>query len=680
MHAAYRTAALTVGLAIAYGLYCPPVQAQVGACCLGQGVCVETDATDCANVGGLYGGDGSQCPTQFPVVVHLNSPSTNLYLMPAVDCDNVGARGSGCVPGPLIDAWITSPPDIGPDSCHEFGGGVPESPPLPADFFGPGSDPFEGQVCLRGEPLGPTTWGFCETADTLIIRHADPFDPCDRLLTDPVPVGSEIVQLNLVSTAPIVVTYWGGMDPELWDVTMTLSPQDPIPGQLSATKTHCNGGTYDSFLPVQPRFTFTRVDPPGGTVIYDPDQNGVPPVYLQGSGTPWVLDLDPGLSVEPDPPPCTDFHPGVEDLEPTLDCPLPNQTRETVQLFGPAMMWTLEPAVVCLDAPLPGDCDPGALIDAWQTADPGSGEPTCHTFGLGSESPAIPPDFFEPGSEPFTGAVCLAGEPLGPTPFGQYEDADTLILRNADPFDRCEIPDPNERLVDIEIVALNLHSIEPITVFVFGAPTLWDVAVDLSTVPPPAGTLGATKTHCNGGTYNSELFVQPRFTFTKVAGPGEPVGSSRQLDTGLEGIQPIQLGTLDDPPWVSDIHPLFGPDSPWCTDFHPGLDDPAAPTDCDCNLNTVRDVCDIESGTSTDCNANIVPDECESVSGGDYDNDGDVDPDDFTSFEQCLGGPGVLPGGLPECLGLCLDAFDEDTDGDVDLQDFGGFTQHFAGP
>ncbi|MCP4593702.1 MAG: hypothetical protein GY842_23445 [bacterium] len=252
------------------------------------------------------------------------------------------------------------------------------------------------------------------------------------------------------------------------------------------------------------------------------------------------------------------------------------------------------------------DCIPGDLIDAWATHPFGDGMDTCHQFGGIPESPPIPADFFGPGSEPFEGQVCLMGEPLTGTPWGDWEVADTLVLRSADPFDRCEVPSPDERVVDIEIVALNLRSIEPITVMINAMPTQWDVSVDLSDTPAPMGQLGARKTHCNGGTYWSTLPVQPRFTFSRVDIPGE----IQVLDTALHGIAPVMLQQPDHP-WVSDADPQLFLDSPYCTDFHPAIDDPEQTVDCDCQTNGIADECDLAAGTSSDCNANGIPDECD---------------------------------------------------------------------
>ncbi|NOS99931.1 MAG: hypothetical protein HOP29_04830 [Phycisphaerales bacterium] len=269
-----------------------------------------------------------------------------------------------------------------------------------------------------------------------------------------------------------------------------------------------------------------------------------------------------------------------------------------VHVIGPPTQcpWPIGPA------PSAG-CIPNQFIDAWTSPPDGQ---MCHNFGV-TDSPPIPADFFGPGSDPFFGAVCFAGQPFGSTPFGEFGMADTLIRRTSDPFDRCALPSPDPVDVPIEIVALNLASVQPITVtFISDPPQMWNVHVGLSQVPSPQGQLTARKTHCNGGTYTSSLPVQPLFTFTRV----DPPMNSLPLDTGLEGILPVLLQQSQPFPWVSDIDPNFGYDGDLCTDFHPGIEEPGASTDCDCQNNGLLDRCEIEGGLP-DTNANGVPDECD---------------------------------------------------------------------
>lgn len=147
-----------------------------------------------------------------------------------------------------------------------------ESPPggashidisLPSDFFGPGSDPFDGTVALRGKSLVDNT-----IADDLEWDAIPPGGRSmivERLATAVLPgIGSydtvpiEIIALRLVSVEPIVVTY-GGIDPELWDLEVTLSSYEEQPeGMMTIHQEYDNGGTYTGEFPVIPRLTFTR--------------------------------------------------------------------------------------------------------------------------------------------------------------------------------------------------------------------------------------------------------------------------------------------------------------------------------------------------------------------------------------------------------------------------------------
>ncbi|MFQ5491397.1 MAG: hypothetical protein ACE5GE_11815, partial [Phycisphaerae bacterium] len=97
----------------------------------------------------------------------------------------------------------------------------------------------------------------------------------------------------------------------------------------------------------------------------------------------------------------------------------------------------------------------------------------------------------------------------------------------------------------------------------------------------------------------------------------------------------------------------------------------------DCNTNGIPDATDIASGTSFDCNANAVPDECETITLWDFNNDSLIDVADHTAFADCIGGPTAGPNGPPECVNMCLDAFDADVSGTIDLKDFGDFGRQF---
>jgi hypothetical protein len=168
----------------------------------------------------------------------------------------------------------------------EFDFGAPPGPPLPADFFGPGSDPFDGVVAFEGNPLGSSV--HCPNdilfdVSTIVDRVSNAALPTFPS-SDVVPI--EIIELSLVSSQPITVTYFGGQNPELWDVNVELSLSAQPQGQMFITRTHENGGTFDIDLPVLPRFVFTRQS---DSQVVELDFGGMllPPVELGGGGIPW---------------------------------------------------------------------------------------------------------------------------------------------------------------------------------------------------------------------------------------------------------------------------------------------------------------------------------------------------------------------------------------------------------
>jgi len=281
-----------------------------GACCEDtpgvRPTCSVTTPDQCANAGGDYQGDGTMCANV--VVVNVVEPGGEIFTH-VVEGVSACPESSGAAlrapaeptAPPYIDGWTTSP-----GQCHQFGV-APESPPIPADFFDPGSDPFVGQVCLQGEPLG----GPFQILDTIIERERDPFSRCELPGANEETVMIEIVELSLRGIDPITVTYDGGGSPEQWDVQVDLSDAPSPPGTLTATKTHCNGGTYVSTLPVRPRFTFTLVGNPGEVRVLDTGLEGIPPIVLdQPNPQPWATDI--GIFDDPIIPQTSHFHPGFQ--------------------------------------------------------------------------------------------------------------------------------------------------------------------------------------------------------------------------------------------------------------------------------------------------------------------------------------------------------------------------------
>jgi len=120
---------------------------------------------------------------------------------------------------------------------------------LPANFFAPGSNPFNEVVEFAGVPL-ETFMGFgVGDADTIVQRPeaANP-NPTDT-------VEIELVALSLVSVQPIYVTGGAGCG-QLWDVHTTVSPTKPSQGEMTINQ----NGTFDSRLEVYPYLTFTSLE------------------------------------------------------------------------------------------------------------------------------------------------------------------------------------------------------------------------------------------------------------------------------------------------------------------------------------------------------------------------------------------------------------------------------------
>ena len=167
-----------------------------------------------------------------------------------------------------------------------------------------------------------------------------------------------------------------------------------------------------------------------------------------------------------------------------------------------------------------------------------TGDGSSHDF---ADTP-IPADFFAPGSDPFTDVVALEGAPIGQFAGLNVGNTDTIVERP----DVANLPVPGpSNTIDIELVALSLKSVEPITVTFNGGqdPEQWDVHVSLSPTARSVGIMTIAHSAPGGGTYNAILSVAPLFTFAKVANPSDV----RVLDTAVEGIDPIQMGTTNSP-------------------------------------------------------------------------------------------------------------------------------------
>jgi len=161
---------------------------------------------------------------------------------------------------------------------------------------------------------------------------------------------------------------------------------------------------------------------------------------------------------------------------------------------------------------------------------------------------ALPPGFLVPFCDAgFTGRVFLRGEripcfggncDLGPT--------DTIVRRNANAA-------PPSAVIPIEIVALELRSVAPITVSCTGGAQTWNIIVSIPEGDPnqTPGTMTVNHTSPDGGTFDSVLPVTPQITFKRVS-DSTTVGpmTAPTITFTLPAPSPWchTGGALDDPP------------------------------------------------------------------------------------------------------------------------------------
>ncbi len=164
---------------------------------------------------------------------------------------------------------------------------------IPAGFFDPGSDPFTGTIPLTGQPLATAPPGVINPTDTIVERQATAVLPLTCGPAATIPIEIQALDLTTVGCGPITVTYFGGMNPEQWDVEVALStifPQQP--GSMTITHDCPEGGTFTSTLPVVPKLIFTRAAPPATRTL----DVGLAITLSNMSGGHWQHS-DPGFGV-----------------------------------------------------------------------------------------------------------------------------------------------------------------------------------------------------------------------------------------------------------------------------------------------------------------------------------------------------------------------------------------------
>src|SRR5687767_7571403 len=147
------------------------------------------------------------------------------------------------------------------ETYHNF-----QASPIPANFFGAGSNQYSGIVPLEGVPIPGQG-----DIDTIIHRNNDVFAPGSTTIT--------MTALSLKGINPITVTYTGGGS-ETWAVRVSLSDVQASSGSMSFS----SGSSFDSSLKVWPKFTFTRI-PDGLTKVLDTGGSGLTAQSVSDGGS-----------------------------------------------------------------------------------------------------------------------------------------------------------------------------------------------------------------------------------------------------------------------------------------------------------------------------------------------------------------------------------------------------------
>ncbi len=197
-----------------------------------------------------------------------------------------------------------------------------ELPDLPADFFGPGSDPFlGGPIFLQNKPLDIATVGRTSKAQQRILSFEIP-DSISGPAPGPVPV--EIVALSLQSANPITVTFGDGSATS-FNVVVNINPREDAAtsavGELNFLPQLDDSFLVDSFFDITYRVGFEPVGGGGGPSLYKTEywgqrSNLYPFTKNRVVGGPDILTIDPlaefdGLGT-------SNFFPGLDPNNPTV--------------------------------------------------------------------------------------------------------------------------------------------------------------------------------------------------------------------------------------------------------------------------------------------------------------------------------------------------------------------------
>ncbi len=242
--------------------------------------------------------------------------------------------------------------------------------PIPAGFFGPGSDPFTGSVALKPSPMMPDVGG------PRAVR------PLEGVFggPDPIVIPTEIISLNLVSVGSITITAPYG--DSFFDVAVTLTPDAPAGGQWVVQPEGTGAGgvilpmlpdgdfAIDSFFDVTYTISFTETC---GCSFYQ-----LPPVSER-------LDLLIDVPWSRIPPIDAVIGPETSDFFPSVVPGAPEDPLVPLLVAGPMlvldMQLQMKPDLLGIpgDADLDGDVD----LDDFRTLKMHFGLQSGATWGMG---------------------------------------------------------------------------------------------------------------------------------------------------------------------------------------------------------------------------------------------------------------------------------------------------------
>jgi len=262
------------------------------------------------------------------------------------------------------------------------------------------------------------------------------------------------------------------------------------------------------------------------------------------------------------------------------------------------------------DICMSGDCIPGVDICPDCIVRAGSDAFTVAITDIDFSIQPIPTGFFGPGSDPFTMPVSMVGDGVNFIDGAIAGNVDTIVERKTDA--NLMLPGGSDT-IDIEIVALSLRSIAPITVTFATIPSaeMWNLDCQLSpNVTQPLGTMQITASNCTcdeGGLFTT-TFINPQRLFCILTSTlnntltidNVPIMLLPNVDMHWypESPNPPDTISLINNPTIIDPFDTGIVEQeliPFCGDFYPGV-----------RFDKCNDTCELECYMNTDCDDGLT--------------------------------------------------------------------------